>query len=251
MATKTWLVCHLLACYLLLAVCMAHGNVGQNDKAAAPFNFTLSKQALNFTEAKAANLAAIYHSRRRASATKAASSPAGGVYTPLAVSAPPNATEDAIRQARSLVAAAHASQAAYNADMLAHPRFNTYRSRHGTSGTSAKKRAKRNETPHPVLTDDVLAAIKLVGHADAVAMARNNTLFQPIDPRLASYATRSSQRGDSHFKPNATAVKRDNPAYWVGQMDHLGTQPFGGDSSYKVRQLNDRAKNRARGMSGK
>ncbi len=54
----------------------------------------------------------------------------------------------------------------------------SYRSWHGTSGTSAKKRAKLNETPHTVLADDVLAAIKLVGHVWYCA-TNNPILFLP------------------------------------------------------------------------
>ncbi|KAL2017482.1 hypothetical protein VTK56DRAFT_2078 [Thermocarpiscus australiensis] len=230
MASKDWFVCRLLAFCLLLVVCMGR-SPGHQSKAPA-HNFTLTSHGLNFTQAKADKLASIYHSRRQTGAKPTASATRTSVPTKPAGAL--NVTSATLQQARSLVAAAHASQAAYNKDLLAHPRFNTYRSRHGNSTRAAKKRAKRAVTPQPSFSDEVLEAIKLVGQADALAMAQNNTLLKPIPKMTFTNTTRGPNRGYSNFKPSGTTSKRDNPPYWVGQMDHLGTQPFGGDSSYQV-----------------
>lgn len=141
-----------------------------------------------------------------------------------------NATQAEIASARALVADIHASQAVYNKWRLANPNFNTYRSK--TSAGTSMSKVRRDEVSPPSLSPEALAAIQLIGHVDATAKAKNGTLIQPINFNT-TYAT-NHKAGTTSFKPGRSHSKRDAADFWMANMDHLGTQPFGGDSSYVV-----------------
>jgi hypothetical protein len=148
-----------------------------------------------------------------------------------------NATEEEVTSARSIVSAAHASQSAYNEYQLANPRFNTHESRFSSDNSKKNKKRQQGAVEQPVLSDDQVAAIRLVAHTDAKAKAANGTLLTPFNRNSSS--TRGANIGNTGgyttFRPNAANTKRQTSGdCWMGDMDHLGTQPFGGDADYVV-----------------
>jgi hypothetical protein len=225
----------LLAYCLLAVACLAATNRTAAHSAKVQ-NFTIIREDSNYGEAKASHLASI-HASRLASAT---ASPLQAQKPKAFSTSSFNATDDEIRQARVLVAAAHASQAAYNKDRIKHPNFNNYHSRHGNSTAStssrAKKRSPQDAVPHPVFSDETLKAIKPVGMADSIALAKNGTRARPASSSNSTTRRTGSGTtgGYTNFKPNGHQKRDVDATYWLPDMDHLGTQPFGGDDSYQV-----------------
>jgi hypothetical protein len=152
------------------------------------------------------------------------------VASPLATATiPANPTEEELQSARAIVAAAHASQSAYNEYRLAHPHFNTYQSRESSNVAKSKKARRENEVPQPEFSSDIVAAIQLVGHADAKAMASNGTLIYSYN-----HTGPVPSGGHTTFQSSHSHEKRADFDFWMTDMAHMGTQPFGDDSSYKV-----------------
>ena len=133
-------------------------------------------------------------------------------------------TDSQIRDARAVVADAHATQAAYNKWLIENPRRNIYKHRQPDQPLTRRD----NAMEVPTFSDEVFKAIRLVGDADAWDMYLNKTL-----PVLSQ--KQRTPRGSSHQRN--VADQNDVPdlgAYWLGRVNHTGTMPFGNDSSYQV-----------------
>jgi hypothetical protein len=132
-----------------------------------------------------------------------------------------------LQQAKALVAAAQASQAAYNKWNIENPHFNNYT--HKKAREASLQRRENGMSP-PNFSQEILDAIRLVGDVDAQDMHNNGTL--PNYDGDAKMQTHTSNI-DTNFYRNGTS-KRAGSGSWMGQMQHVGTQPFGGDSTYEV-----------------
>jgi hypothetical protein len=132
-----------------------------------------------------------------------------------------------LQQAKALVAAAQASQAAYNKWNIENPSFNNYR--HKKAGEASPQRRDNGMSP-PNFSQEILDAIRLVGDVDAQDMHNNGTLPNYVgDTKMKTHTANI----DTNFYWNGTS-KRAGGGGWMGQMLHVGTQPFGGDPSYQV-----------------
>jgi hypothetical protein len=132
-----------------------------------------------------------------------------------------------LQQAKALVAAAQASQAAYNKWNIENPSFNIYR--HKKAGEASPQRRDNGMSP-PNFSQEILNAIKLVGDVDAQDMHNNGTLPNyDGDTKMKTHTANI----DTNFYRNGTS-KRASGGGWMGQMQHVGTQPFSGDPSYQV-----------------
>ncbi|KAH8816524.1 pectate lyase superfamily protein-domain-containing protein [Xylogone sp. PMI_703] len=131
-----------------------------------------------------------------------------------------NTPPAAIAEARAVVASAIAEMRATNKARVENPLRNTYVSRHSSSSK------RRTAIPSPLTRPNttVAAAAALVAEVDAAAKAKNGTLYRDYSSILALH------RGHNSSAP----VKRQTTSFWMEGVDHLGTQPLGGDSSYKV-----------------
>jgi hypothetical protein len=128
-----------------------------------------------------------------------------------------------LQQAKALVAAAQASQAAYNKWNIENPRFNYT---HKKAGEASLQRRENGMSP-PNYSQEILDAIRLVGDADAQDMHNNGTL-----PNYDSDA--KMQTHTSNIDTRNRTSKRAGGGSWMGQMQRVGTQPFGDDSTYEV-----------------
>jgi hypothetical protein len=128
-----------------------------------------------------------------------------------------NATLTTIKNAQALVAAAQESVAAYNSFRMDNLRRNTQKSKKQQS-----PRVKKDEVTLPILSDKVLSAAALLAEIDSGNKHRNGTLYKtyPRDEKL-----------------NPFEEKRATPSsFWMEKVDESkGTQPYGGNSTYKVR----------------
>lgn len=145
-----------------------------------------------------------------------------------------NVTERELGHARALVKAAHTTQAAYNKWNIENPRTNNY---HLKKQGHVQKKSKDAMVP-PKFSQEVLDAIKLVGDVDAKDMCNNGTLQSLHDDIRAHIQSRMKLKTRS-VKNNLTSDEAMQTAatggWWLGQLDHSkSSQPFGGDSSYKV-----------------
>jgi hypothetical protein len=127
--------------------------------------------------------------------------------------------------ARALVASAQASQEVYNKWNTENPRFNLYR--HKQPGEHATR--QDGAMPIPVLSEETLEAIRVVGDVDAQDMVNSGSFPNYADDRFKAHLKQQSS-------PFPSKNKRDNSGgYWLGKVNHGGTMPFGSNSSYKVR----------------
>lgn len=129
-------------------------------------------------------------------------------------SAVPNATAQEIQDARELVAAAHASQAAYNTYQLANPRRNMY----GPEDPAASRVKRDDQVPMPTLSVEVQQAVKLVSHVDDSIRHQNGTLLLPISHELPPQY--QDQGPTSSFKPSGSPTKRTASDFWMENVDH-------------------------------
>jgi hypothetical protein len=133
------------------------------------------------------------------------------LYFPTSI---PNATVQEIQDARKLVAAAHASQAAYNTYRLANPLRNIY----GPDDSAAGKVKRDDPVPMPTFSDVILQAVKLVSHADDIIKHQNGTLLLPTSHELPPQ--HPGQGPTSSFKPSSSADKRTASGFWMENVDH-------------------------------
>ena len=128
-----------------------------------------------------------------------------------------NVTESALETATNLISSALESIAAYNSYRVANPRRNTYLSQHEGVATT-----KRDEVAYPALSDKVRSSAAFLAEVYAGNKYTNGTLYKsyPRDSAGASPSTEKRQTGSK---------------FWMEGVDGtLGTQPYGGDSSYTV-----------------
>lgn len=143
-----------------------------------------------------------------------------------------------IQAARELVKKAQTVQAAYNKWNTENPRFNIYRHKGAGGGDAgAKKRDLANHMAIPRLSQETIEALKLLRELEAQEMHDNGTYPDYTNIRFRSHNT-DSDSSVSRFHPNpdgsGNITKKAARSYWLGQIRHDGTMPFGGDSSYKV-----------------
>jgi hypothetical protein len=129
----------------------------------------------------------------------------------------PNVTESALETATNLISSALESVAAYNSYRMANPRRNTYQSQHEGAATT-----KRDEIAYPTLSDEVRSSAAFLAEVYAGNKYNNGTLYK------------SYLRGSAGASPS-TEKRQTGSGFWMEGVDEtLGTQPYGGDSSYTV-----------------
>jgi hypothetical protein len=134
-----------------------------------------------------------------------------------------NTSDSTIASARAVVASAIAQQRAINKARIQSPLRNTYTSRHASS----TKQSAANVQPMVLPDTIVAAAAALIAEVDAAAKFKNGTLYKDYSSIL-TLGHRS--------KGVANVTKRQTTSFWMEGVAHLGTQPLGGNSSYKVSQ---------------
>ena len=123
-----------------------------------------------------------------------------------------------VESARAMVSATIQQMTAYNKQRIQNPRKNNYGPR-----PSAQSKARDEEVPPPpVLNQTVIAAAALVAEIDAAAEAANGTLFRDW-----------SEYGKMIGRTPSSS-KRSTSSYWLPNKDHIGSWPYGSDSSFKV-----------------
>lgn len=128
---------------------------------------------------------------------------------------------EALARARKIVADAQKKMKVANKARVDNPKRNNYSLKPGSlSGRRADAAAAAF-----IVTDEIAAAAALVAEADAAAELKNGTLQTDYSFAETLGLKYGNERRDK--------AKRDGD-YWMGKLDNLGTQPFGGDSSYKV-----------------
>jgi len=125
-----------------------------------------------------------------------------------------------LAQARVLIAAAIQNVTVSNKARVDNPRGNIYTTK---PSTSSKFRRDTNTT---VVTPEVASAAALLAEADAAERAKNGTLHRDYSEVFALW----NKADSSGLSKRAT----NNGTWWLEGIEHLGTQPFGGNSSYKV-----------------
>lgn len=116
----------------------------------------------------------------------------------------------AVEQAREVVDAALADWASYNKARFDNPRHNVYSPTPESVLGSTKRDTSDSVLAIPDVTEDIANAAALVAEIDAAAGFRNGTILPPIK-------------------------KRAGTAFWMETISRSGSQPYGGDSSYKVK----------------
>jgi len=130
-----------------------------------------------------------------------------------------NTSASTIALARAKVAAAIQQVSISNKARVQNPLRNNYGSQ------SPASRVRRDASLHPLVIDpDVAAAAALVAEVDAAAEALNGTLYSDY-PIINAFRQKNK---------NLRKQKRQTTSFWLEGIEHLGTQPFGGNSSYKV-----------------
>jgi hypothetical protein len=124
-----------------------------------------------------------------------------------------NSTNPEIDKARAIVEKARKEWSAYKRARLANPRRNVYKLR-PTEPVQARVLATDNSTATepflpPEVTDEIAHAAALLAELE-VAEGRSNKTA-PVKQKRAT-------------------------RFWMENIDHLGTQPYGGNSSYQVRR---------------
>jgi hypothetical protein len=125
-------------------------------------------------------------------------------------SSPPlNSTQLNLDRAREVVNKAKTEWSAYKRERFANPHHNKYTLQPGP-GNKPGARGIDNSTSGlvaPNLTDEILKAAALLAEAN-VANSPQNVTHQSLKKRAGKF--------------------------WMETVDHIGTQPYGGNSSYKV-----------------
>lgn len=143
-----------------------------------------------------------------------------------------NVTTDEFSAAKKLVADAHARQAVYNKWNVENPRRNQYTLK--KAGTEQHKRS--GDLSPPTFSQEELDAVKLVGDIETQEMHNNGTLRRYHDDHKMYHEKRQENKKptDTNLIP-ANRLADTSGESWMGQVDHSqSSQPFGGDSSYKV-----------------
>lgn len=161
-----------------------------------------------------------------------------------------NVTSQELNDARTLVAAAHASQAAYNKWNMENPHFNHYvfKGPGDSAPTKDTKRNTKNRAPEmkiPKFSQETLDAIKLVGDVDAQDLHNNGTLQRLQGERDHCFQAQFKPPTMDTFLPGGGGggSKRGpqigTDEWWYEMVDHSkASQPFGGNDSYKVNRHN-------------
>ncbi|KAH8648707.1 pectate lyase superfamily protein-domain-containing protein [Xylariales sp. PMI_506] len=124
---------------------------------------------------------------------------------------------DVVSNARAVVAEALKQATASNKERWENPQRNVW-----TANPVSSSHARRDASPNYYnVTTDVAAAAALLAEIDAAAEYKNGTLYKDYS------------RFDSHINKRQPLEERAT-GYWMAGLDNLGTQPFGGDPSYKV-----------------
>jgi hypothetical protein len=144
---------------------------------------------------------------------------------------------ESVQKARALVAKAHEPQAAYNSYQADNPRRNTWRSKKSSEAQAARAKRSEDAVAQPVFSQEVKDAIKLLGYVDARTRAAHGSLQKTPSPHRTNSYTNYKSTGKIHSR-NMLEARTNNDYFWMPNMDHLGTQPCGGNSSYPVRFLN-------------
>jgi len=154
------------------------------------------------------------------------------VPSSFATLTPLNATESDIQRARRLVTEGIAEVRKYNKARLAFPSRNIYSFKPGSNEYAPTgdppKLARRaplfNETveapPLYAVPEDVKSAAALLAELEA-----QEQLTQKRDTREDNF--RADQEDEQ-------IMRQQSGSWWMEGISHLGTQPFGKDSSYRV-----------------
>ncbi|KAH7409504.1 pectate lyase superfamily protein-domain-containing protein [Cadophora sp. MPI-SDFR-AT-0126] len=135
-----------------------------------------------------------------------------------------NVSEATIAAAQALVSAQQGTDAASRKYRFENPIRNVY---------TEKKNSKRSDAAAAISTpsSDVLAAAAMLAEIDAAAKYRNGTLYKDY----ANFRNFSDfQKSTENTLESSKLGKRQSTTFWMEEMQHLGTQPLGGDSTYKV-----------------
>ena len=155
---------------------------------------------------------------------------------------PLNATESDIQRARRIVSEGIAAVTEYNKARLAFPSRNIYRFKPGSNkyaptedSSKLSRRAldtslfnqtlpRFNETmeapPLYAVPEEVKSAAALLAELEA-----QNQLAQKHDTGVDNFGV---------DQENEQIMRRQSGSWWMEGISHLGTQPFGKDSSYQV-----------------
>jgi hypothetical protein len=131
-----------------------------------------------------------------------------------------NTTQVAIARARAIVADAIKQGTVANKARFDNPQRNIY-----ILKPSGAANARRDVPPSFMITPDIAAAAALVAEVDAAVEYKNGTLYRDY-----SHVEKLRRR---HWLEEPLE-KRQSGSYWMGSLDNLGTQPFGGNASYRV-----------------
>lgn len=145
-------------------------------------------------------------------------------------------TSDQVKRANALVNAAHESQAAYNLYRANNTRRNTNLSKKSAVARAAKEKRDKGAVVEPMHSKEVMEAVRLLGDIDALAKSQNGTLIKDYPPHnnTTDRFTRPNQKFSAGDK---LETRVNNNRFWMANMNHLGIQPYGGDTSYEVRLL--------------
>lgn len=143
-----------------------------------------------------------------------------------------NVTANEFSSAKKLVADVHARQAVYNKWNIENPRRNQYTLKEAR----AEHHKRSSDLSPPTFSQEELDAIRLVGDVETQEMHNNGTLQRYHDDHKRYHERRQEKKrsADTNLVPVNTHADLSGES-WIGQVDHSqSSQPFGGDSSYKV-----------------
>lgn len=129
-----------------------------------------------------------------------------------------NRTQQSISDARGIVAAAISEAATLNKARIQNPRHNQYT----TKPTNSRKSRRQDDVPTLTITPEISAAAAIIAEVEAATAVKNDT------QQTVNYSAITS------FRNRGKVHKRATGNFWMENIDHLGTQPFGGNSSYKA-----------------
>ncbi|KAH8669051.1 pectate lyase superfamily protein-domain-containing protein [Xylariales sp. PMI_506] len=147
-----------------------------------------------------------------------------------------NATASDVSQARSVVADAISQMRISNKARQQSPRRNNWSMSPG-SGLSGRATNSADDVPLVNITSKIAAAAALLAEIDA---ANSTMVTNAASLSAKSYAAlekaKSTRQSTFGTAGDTQPEKRQSTStsYWMESLDNLGTQPFGGDSSYKV-----------------
>lgn len=135
---------------------------------------------------------------------------------------PANVTLTTIQIARAIVADAIKKVSIANKARVENPIGNTY-----TLKPSSAAKVRRDAPSLFDVTPEIAAACALIAEIDAAAQAANGTLHTDYSAIIPGH-----KRG--------VLEGRTASNYWMANLQNLGTQPFGNDTTYQVfRNVND------------